>query len=56
MKGKLYLKQIFFNITNVFTITFDQFNASFLNKSINLFQNILLTVNFWMIVYIISII
>ncbi len=26
------------NITNVLTVTFDQFNATLLNKSINLFQ------------------
>ncbi len=33
----IYLKQMsFFNIINVFTVTFDQFNASLLNKSINL--------------------
>ncbi len=28
------------NILNVFTVTFDQFNASWLNKSINIFQNL----------------
>ncbi len=39
-------------MVNVFTITFDQFNASLLNKSINFFQTnqqqqtILLTPNF----------
>ncbi len=26
------------NFRNVFTVTFDQFNASLLNKSINLFE------------------
>ncbi len=33
----------------MFTVTFDQFNASLLNKTINFFQNplILLTPNFW---------
>ncbi len=49
-----YLKyRIFCCILNVFTITFDQFNASLLKKSINLFQTnqqqqqkILLTPNF----------
>ncbi len=30
----MYLKQIVCNIINVFTATFDQFNASLLNKSI----------------------
>ncbi len=29
--------EIFYNIINVFTVTLDQFNASMLNKSINLF-------------------
>jgi len=42
-----------FDIINVFTVTFDSFNASLLNKSINFFQRnkILLTPNFWMVVY-----
>ncbi len=31
---EIYFKQIF--IIHVFTVTFDQFNASLLNKSINL--------------------
>ncbi len=31
------------NIINVFTATFDQFNASLLNKSINLFFTFYLT-------------
>ncbi len=35
-------KVIFCNIINVFTVTFDQLNASLLNKSINVFQ-------FWMV-------
>ncbi|XDV39993.1 hypothetical protein PO909_009159 [Leuciscus waleckii] len=30
--------QIFCNIINVFILTFDQFNASLLNKSISFFQ------------------
>ncbi len=29
--------EIFCNILNVFTVTFDQFNAYLLNKNINLF-------------------
>ncbi len=33
-KSRMYLKQIVCNIINVFTATFDQFNASLLNKSI----------------------
>ncbi len=31
----LYEMEIFCNITNVLNVTFDQFNASLLNKSIN---------------------
>jgi len=35
----IYLKYRFFgNIMKVFTVTFDQFKASFLNKMINFFQ------------------
>jgi len=30
-------QQIFCNVKNVFTVTFDQFNASLLNKSISFF-------------------
>ncbi len=33
----LFETEIFCNIINVFTVTFDQFNASLMNKSINLF-------------------
>ncbi len=32
------LHEIFCNIINVFTVTFDQFNASLLNKMIDFFQ------------------
>ena len=47
-------KIIFFNIINVFTVTVDQFNSSFINKSIDLFYffppkikfKLLLTPNF----------
>ncbi len=38
-------KNIFCNIINVFTVTFDQFNVSLLNKSINFLT--LLTPNIW---------
>ncbi len=31
----LFEIEIFYKIINVFTVTFDQFNASLLNKSIN---------------------
>ncbi len=31
--------EIFFNIINVFTVTFDHFNESLLNKSMNFFKN-----------------
>ncbi len=37
-KNSLYLKQ---NVIHVFTITFDQFKASLLNKDINFFQKII---------------
>ncbi len=37
--------EIFCNIINVFTVTFDQFNVSLLNKSINFLT--LLTPNIW---------
>ncbi len=37
------LTWIFCNILNVFTVTFDQFNASMLNKSINFFKINVLT-------------
>ncbi len=33
-----YIIEIFYNIINVFTVTFDQFNASFLAKSISFIQ------------------
>ncbi len=32
------MDNVFCNIVNVFTVTFIQFNASLLNKSINVFQ------------------
>ncbi len=34
-KQHLFKTEIFCNIKNVFTVTFDQFNASLLNNSIN---------------------
>ncbi len=34
----IYLKIFFWNIINVFTVTFGQFNKSLLKKSINFFQ------------------
>jgi len=42
---KYSIYNIFTNIVNVFTVTFDQFNASLLNKTIS-FGKILLTPNF----------
>ncbi len=42
--------EIFYNIWNVFTDTFDQFNASLMNKYINFFPKLLLTSNFWTVV------
>ncbi len=38
----LFKIEIFCNITNVFTATFDQFNASLMNKSIHLFKKSLI--------------
>ncbi len=40
-KEHLFDKEIFCNIINVFTVTFDQFNASLRNKSIIFFQKAL---------------
>ncbi len=40
-----------YKIINVFTITVDQFNASFMNKSIHLWRKTLLLPNFWTVVY-----
>ncbi len=34
----LFETEIFCNIINVFTVIFDQFNASMLNKNINFFK------------------
>ncbi len=48
-------------IINVFFVTYDQFNASLLIESINFFTKkkkkglkfkVLLTLNFWMVVYV----
>ncbi len=30
-----------YNIINIFTVTFDQFNVSLMNKSINLYVNLI---------------
>ncbi len=38
LKNRIYMKYDFFNIIKMFTVTFDQFNASLLNKSINVFS------------------
>ncbi len=37
-KFSIYLKLFFFNIINVFTVTFDYFNASMQNRSIFLLK------------------
>ncbi len=37
----LFEIEIFCNIINIFTATFDQLNASLLNKIVHVFQNIL---------------
>ncbi len=50
-KNRIYLNRYFCNIINVFTVTFDQFHVSettFLNNNNN---TILLTLNFWTVVY-----
>ncbi len=36
----LFKMNIFCNIINIFTVTFDQFNTSLLNKRNNFLQNI----------------
>ncbi len=41
----------FDNIINVFIATLDQFNVPLLKKNINFFQKILLTTNFWKVLY-----
>ncbi len=52
-KQQLFEIEILCKILNVFTVTFDWFNAFLVNKNINFFpQKILLTSSFWMIVYI----
>jgi len=53
-KKDLFRTEIFCNIINIFTVDFDQFNASLLNKSIIYFVLffILTTPDFWMVVYI----
>jgi len=54
----LFEIESFCNIINAFTVSFDQFNASLLNKSIHFFQKtknkktFLLTPNFWTVVYV----
>jgi len=48
----LFEIEIFCNIIHIFTVTFDQFNASLLNKSINFFKKkIILTSNVSTILY-----
>ncbi len=46
-----YLFRNILNIINALTLTFDQFNASLLNKSIHFIKVFLITV-FWMVLYI----
>ncbi len=41
---------VFLNNVKVFTVMFDEFNASFLNKSIHLFKKTSTDPNFWMVV------
>ncbi len=43
--------EIFSNIINVFTDTFDQFNASLMKSSLLISSKINLTPNFWMLIY-----
>ncbi len=50
--NKTFKRMIIGNITNVLTLTFNQFNASLLNKSSNLNKGkIFLTQVFWMVMY-----
>ncbi len=37
--------------SNIFTVTFDQFNVSLLNKSINFFEKNLLSPELWRVVH-----
>ncbi len=46
LKVHLFEIQMFCNIINVFKVTFENFNVSLLNKSINFFKKILLITNF----------
>ncbi len=50
-EGHLFKIEIFCHIKNVFTVTFDKFNASLQNKCINCVFIIVLTINVWMVVY-----
>ncbi len=53
LKWIVPLFDFFLNILDVLTVTFDQFNASLLNKSVNLFfLKVLLPPNFWTVEYI----
>ncbi len=48
-KNSIFLKKkLFCNIINVFTVTFEQFNASLVNK---MFNSFLLTLNSWIEAY-----
>ncbi len=42
--------EIFCNVINVFTVAFDEFNVSLLNKTINFLKK--MTSNFWTVVYV----
>ncbi len=44
----------FDNIINVFIATLDQFNVPLLKKNMNFSQKMLLTTNFWKVVYVLN--
>ncbi len=50
-KNCIYLNRYFCNIINVFTVTFDQFHVSEITFLNNNNKKILLTLNFWTVVY-----
>ncbi len=47
-----YFSGYFCNIINVFTVTFDQFNASLINKSINFLKKVFWTQTYICILYV----
>ncbi len=52
VKNNWFKLDIFFNIIDAGTVTFDHFISSLLTKNISLFKKIFLIPNFWTVVYI----